>query len=354
MQVSGATSFTQIFQQTKAGGQFENVPGEKHLRLSTTGDLHTHRTDKSSGIHFLARAEKHKQAAEAIKTAIDTEIGMQGVGDRVFERLGLGNKVKVSDLLAIKQEISKAVTDVSYQEVVDKAAPRRGDYAATRTRFLDLMGKLPSVLGGQKPMATDNMANDYFRSKITDVEKSGALDKLGTQGAGSLNLREAAGAIRGMFYEPVAPMGKLAKLINNDALPDAVGYYSGKNTLTERAIDKDEVSQQDSEAAARKLKQAIDRTLSPSEKAALKERIDFLADLAPLMTDKVGLCNNRPEDANDQDKLWMKSMAVSYPLFLGSSQEEVNGAVGGPTKDAAIKGRDFITALAIHRDIIFG
>ena len=45
MQVGGTTTFSQIYQQTRAGGQFKDIPGEKHLRLSTAGDLHTHRAD---------------------------------------------------------------------------------------------------------------------------------------------------------------------------------------------------------------------------------------------------------------------------------------------------------------------
>jgi hypothetical protein len=354
MQVGGTTTFSQIYQQTKAGGQFKDIPGEKHLRLSTAGDLHTHRTDKRSGIHFLARAEKHKQAAEAIKAAIDTEVGIPGVGARVFERLGLGKKVKLSDLTAIKQQISNATDDVTRKGVLDKAKPLKGEYGAAKAQFLHAMGQLPSVRNSAKPMANENMGNDYFRSNVNDADKSAALDKLGTSGAGSLDAREAAGAIRGMFYEPVASMSKLGRLINHEAVSDAVGYYTGNNTLTETPVAKDAVPGEDSTAAALRLKQAIDRSLSPSEKAALKQRIDFMVDVAPLMTDKVGLCNRKPEDAHDQDKLWMKSMSVSYPLFLGYNQEDANRAIGGSIKEAGNKGRDFITALAIHRDIIFG
>lgn len=362
MQIGPATTFAQISQQTKPTGQFAGVPGEKHLRLSATGDLHTHRTDKWSGIHFLNRAEKHKQAAQAIKQAIDTQAGMAGVGDRVFERLGLGKKVKVSDLAAIKQEIGRAQEDVSRQQVLDKAAPHKGEYAATKSRYLAQMSLLPDVAGTGQPMAHNNAGKDLFRSNIGDDEKVTALDKIGSHGVGSLNAREAAGALKGMFYESVAPLAKLAKLADHEAVPDAVGYFTGRNTVSAKPVGRDAVAPEDSDAAAGRLKQAIDSTLSPAEKAALKQRIDFLVDAAPIMTAKIGLCSADAADANSQDKLWMKSMAVSYPLFLGTTQEQFAAAHGGPAAAtlgpeataAAVKGRDLLTALAIHRDAIFG
>jgi hypothetical protein len=156
-----------------------------------------------------------------------------------------------------------------------------------------------------------------------------------------------------MFYEPVADNRKLAKLINNDALPDAVGYYSGHNTLHATVIGKNDVTQQDSTAAALKLKAAIDRTLTPGEKAALKQRIDFVVEQAQANVAKLGMASTRPEDANDQDKMWMKSIAVSFPTFLGTDKSVLE-AIGGQASEAGIKSRDFITALAIHRDTIFG
>ena len=101
------------------------------------------------------------------------------------------------------------------------------------------------------------------------------------------------------------------------------------------------------------MKAEIDRTLTAGEKAALKERIDFIVELAGANVDKLGNASTRPEDANDQDKMWMKSIAVSFPTFLGTD-ESVLESIGGQAPEAKIKSRDFVTALAIHRDTIFG
>lgn len=355
MQINpGQTTFTQMYQQTKAGGQFENVPGEKHLRLSATGDLHTHREDKGSGIHFLDRAEKHKQAAAAVKAALDLEFGTPGLGDRIFARLGLDKMVKVSDLALIRGQIGHAQDDLARQETLDQARPLQGQYQNVKATLMYRMGQLPSVLTTAKPMAADNTGIDYFRANINDADKRTALTKLQSQGNQQLDGREAAGVVKAMFYEPVAPLGKLAKLANHPALDDAVGYYTGKNTLQATVVAKNAVPAQDTADAVVELRKAIDKTLTPTEKAALKERIDFIVDMAPLMHAKIGHCNTRVEDANDQDKLWMKSMAVSYPLFLGGTNEGVNGAIGGTANEAAVKGRNLVTALAVHRDAIFG
>ena len=106
MQVTNATTFQQIRTQFDAGGEFANAPAGKNLRLNTASGLHVHRDDKSSGIHFMKRAEKHADAVDTIKRSIDNELG-PGAGATVFKNLNIKGKVSVGDMVGLKAEVDR-------------------------------------------------------------------------------------------------------------------------------------------------------------------------------------------------------------------------------------------------------
>jgi hypothetical protein len=180
MQVDDATTFTQIYQQTQAGGEFANASAEKHLRLSKARGLHLKREDKGSGIHVIERAEKHKKAAEAVKRAIDKELG-PGKGETVFKRLRLSQPVSVGDLSAIKQQVDvmtplKPVLPaaVQLQPVSKQPALLEGrlEHTMAQSDLPGLRANLDRKVAASKRDA--QFLKDYHRAEITLVDKDGS------------------------------------------------------------------------------------------------------------------------------------------------------------------------------------
>jgi hypothetical protein len=139
MQVGGATSFTQIYNQMRPGPL---TSGDKHLRLTGT-DLHTHSSFKLHGTGAQAlqnRQAKYAGAADAIKSSLDLQFG-QGMGDRIFNNLGLGSEVRLRDLGSIKREAERLTT-------VDLGRYRGGDGVTSSTAMLSA-----AIEGRDQPLA---------------------------------------------------------------------------------------------------------------------------------------------------------------------------------------------------------
>jgi hypothetical protein len=142
MKIDGTTTFTQIHQQFQAGGEFHGKAGEKHLRL--VGDsLHLHREDKSSGIHFLDRKTKHKEALQALKDAIDVELG-PGAGNTVFKNLRIKSNVSVGEMAAIKQEFDRVKAGL---DTAGKALPRNLELVPVKGQPTLMAGRLSHATG---------------------------------------------------------------------------------------------------------------------------------------------------------------------------------------------------------------
>lgn len=362
MQVTGGTTFSQINQERQnVGGALNGLDGGKHLRFKGGDTLYTHDSNKWHGIHFMNRASKHEAAAAAIKTSIDNELGQAGAGDQIFQKLGLNKKITVDDLARIATEVSKAKT---FAAADAKQAQQTGQLSslteatkdqmhAVGGQLLQQMAELPDVPEGD--LASQHMGNDYFRANAAPKAKTDALEKLHTDGAESLSAPEAAAAFKEhLAATPVMSADKLVALMTNEHVSDAVGYYTAKSTHTTKVVERDtEKDVPKRQAAAEGLRTAIDETLTKQEKADLKERIGLLKDLSALSRDKIGLISKAPEDANNQDALWAKSIAVSHSLFTGQPQTSVIAESGLPGKEAGGAARDLVTALAVHYDAIF-
>jgi hypothetical protein len=147
MRVTNATTFTQIRAEFDAGGQFDNVPAGKNLRLNTASGLHVHRDDKSSGIHFMKRAEKHEKAVQQLTTAIDNELG-PGTGATVLKNLGIKKEVSVGDMASIKAEVDRlaALGPVLPSEGF-KLSPVRGDPSLVAGDFEHMLDRHHTGLG---------------------------------------------------------------------------------------------------------------------------------------------------------------------------------------------------------------
>jgi hypothetical protein len=119
MQVGGATTFSQIYDRMRPGPL---TSGDKHLRLTGT-DLHTHSSFMLHGTGAQAlqnRQAKYAGAATAVKTALDVQYG-QGMGDRIFNNLGLGTEVRLRDLRAIRDEATRVTTTLDLDKYRDRS-----------------------------------------------------------------------------------------------------------------------------------------------------------------------------------------------------------------------------------------
>lgn len=357
MQITGGTTFSQIYQERQnVGGALSGLDGGKSLRLKNGDNLYTHDSNKWHSIHFINRASKHEAAATAIKQAIDNELGPGG-GNQIFQQLGLNKKVTVGDLKQINTAVAAHKAAAAADNVDGLLKATTGQVGEVRQRLLDAMAELPDVPANHK--ATQHQDVDFFRSSRPNPREfdAAALQKLNDEGADGLDAAEAAAAYKAhLAATPTMPAEKFAALMTNEHVSDAVGYFTGENTVGTTAVPRDsaKADPDNMRAAARELRRAVDETLDPAEKAALKERIEFARDLAAVSRDKIGLAGKVPDDNEVQGAMWVKSIAVSYGLFAGHQQTDLIAASGLSNRDASVAGRDLVTALAIHYDTVFG
>jgi hypothetical protein len=203
MRVDGATTFSQIHQQLQPGGEFDGAPVGKHLRLSDKGGLHLKNADKGSGIHFMTRAEKHKEAVRAIKQSIDNDLG-PGKGEAVFKNLKLSSSmVSVGDLHAIKQQ-------VDIMTPLKPVLPAAVELGRVPGQPGLLQGRLDHAMGPgeltsfrrnfdhklQASQQNGQFLKDYFRAEITLVDHTGSQmlpTKPGDDVAALMGLNRIAG-----------------------------------------------------------------------------------------------------------------------------------------------------------------
>ncbi len=188
--------------------------------------------------------------------------------------------------------------------------------------------------------------NDPMRTKLTKAPDSyGNLADIQdgkTQEIGTLGLIDSVKKVA--QNTPVIPLDKLAVLANSDNVASAVGCYTGNNTMGNRTVQ--DVPDQN---AALLLRNEI-RNLSAQERAQLKSRVDLLANMARLYDTHQGEIKG---DGADNEARWTKALTVSYQTTTGYDIQKLNRAVGGNPREAGIKIRDLMTALVIHKDIVF-
>lgn len=169
MQVNNTTTFSQIYQQRQAGGEFDGKDAGKNLRLSDKSGLHIHREDKDSGVRFLRRAEKHEAAATALKQSIDNELG-PGKDALVFKNLGISSKlVSLGQLDQIHHEV----------ENLKETMPRGMNLARVDGQRQLLEGTVNHTMNNNETaavranfdhkianLAQDQFDRDFFRANI--------------------------------------------------------------------------------------------------------------------------------------------------------------------------------------------
>jgi hypothetical protein len=287
---------------------------------------------------------------EFLKSLIDDAVGRPGAGHEIFTQLHLGGEVKRADLALIK-------TLVNQQTKVNRAAKLREHLPALAAGVLKYARDMGNAPEGS--IAEQNPDKDFFRPSGNQASTPIALGKLESAGRvedANLSRTEAVQALKTIWQAtPTMPAEKFTKLIMNEAVSDAVGYFTGRNTVGQKEVPLDDPKAQpeNMHKGAKDLKAAIDANLTPPEKEALRERAAFLRNMAALSLRKAGPTNARGDEAEIQKELWIKSMAVSSNLFSGHEVVDVANASGLPAKEVAIQARDFITACAIHYDAIF-
>ncbi|MEE4379679.1 MAG: hypothetical protein V2J55_19500 [Candidatus Competibacteraceae bacterium] len=144
---------------------------------------------------------------------------------------------------------------------------------------------------------------------------------------------------------PVVPLNKLAPLANSNHVAGAVGLYSGNNTF-----GKQPIKTPPDRNAAMQLRDEINNTLTPQERAQLKARVELMSKMADVYSQHQP---NLPGLGNNNKAKHTKSMAVNYSTWVGHPTLDVNAAIGGNARTSGIKARDLMTALVLHKDIIF-
>lgn len=233
----------------------------------------------------------------------------------------------------------QAVLEHSVQNTAKALAPQLNQISNELFNRQDLGDALKPGQGGNvnDPLRQDNKnkvkTNDNLTNiqagKIKDVKTPDLFDSISHIASNS----------------PTMPLNKLASLANSHHVSSAVGLYSGKNTLGKQPIQTPP-----NQDAARRLRDEINQNLTPQEKAQLKARVELMAKMSDVYATHQP---NLPGFGDDIKAKHAKSMAVKYSMWTGHSALDVNAAIGGTDREAGIKARDLMTALVIHKDIVF-
>lgn len=233
----------------------------------------------------------------------------------------------------------KAALDHSVQNTAKALAPRLDQIADELFKRQDLGNALKPGQGGNvnDPLRQDNKNKVKTNDNLTNIQ-SGKIKDVKT-----LDLFDSISHIAA--NSPTMPLNKLASLANSHHVSSAVGLYSGHNTLGKQPIQTPP-----NQDAARRLRDEINQNLTPQEKAQLKARVELMAKMSDVYaTHQPDL----PGFGDDIKAKHAKSMAVKYSMWTGHSTLDVNAAIGGTARDAGIKARDLMTALVLHKDIVF-
>ncbi|MGV3661134.1 MAG: hypothetical protein ACO1TE_13190 [Prosthecobacter sp.] len=359
MKITGNTNLSDIVK------SFQGANDDKNLRLQESGNtktlkIHDGLLPSGWGENATKRRElKHQAAVNLIKNLVSAQFpNNPRVVDSLFQKLGIKGEVSVGTLKRLEQEVSKELKSINnreqgvelQKEVSLMGRQMHGWMEEIEKQVLDQVEALPKA----KPHQMATPKDDKFRTSVPDEDRKSAMQKASGTGIDSLDLAEAVGCLKSVYENnPVMSLEKVITLINHESVSTAVGIYTGKNGLgSGQEVGKGIGSGMMKHSAAQ-LRDVIKDNLTQTEIQDLKKRIDFLNELAPRTLDHFGK-THKDVGREEGIKYWTKSIAVSYGLFVGHRQDAVQHLDNSSLKETSIKGRDLITALAIHSDIIFG
>ncbi|MEE4377224.1 MAG: hypothetical protein V2J55_06890 [Candidatus Competibacteraceae bacterium] len=203
---------------------------------------------------------------------------------------------------------------------------------ATNELGIKLAGKLPEIQDHLlNQLNTKQLNGDPMRENLGMDKVYAAMKKIE---AGNMSECTPAELIKAVQFiskaNPAMPMGALTQLANSDHALNAAGPYTGKNTPSQTPVpfNSQQVQPDNMRQAAINLHQAVNEQLTPKEKAALRERVEFTAKLANMYDEKMGPCGsgNQP---GDNAALWAKSFNVNIGNQTGYDPAELVSEVGG-------------------------
>ena len=195
-----------------------------------------------------------------------------------------------------------------------------------------LAGKLPELQNHLlNRLNNEALAGDPMRENLGKDKIYAALKKIE---AGKMHECTPAELIKAVQFisksNPAMPIDTLTQLAKSDDALRAAGPYTGKNTPNKKLVPFDSQNAQPNhmQQAALNLRQAINKQLTPQEKAALRSRVEFTAKLAALYDEKIGLCGSGNEQG-DNTALWVKSFNVNIGNQTGHDPAELVPGIGG-------------------------
>lgn len=331
------------------------------VRAKTTGvfdksvELYSSSKAHGSFSKESTRTKKQEGALDFINTALSNTLQQVPGGDpghklaRAFNSILVKYTPTEGDLTGkdFKNILNEA------QAVLDQHAitSMRSQSGAYSTAALDSLRKLPDV-----PTGTVAAGGNVIRSNsLRDGDLQGAFEKVQAGKMDELTPHEGVNGLRKLWEGmPPVPLDKLGTLLQSPDVSGCVGKWTSANTLKDPTKVPDN-SQGEKNTSAGRLKTLIDTTLTPTEKLALKERVDYLSTLADLAQSKLGAPSDSVKNnPTESTKVWIKSMGVSSQAYLGTKYEDMAQQIGSPKiTEAAAKSQDLMTALILHKDLIF-
>ncbi|RJG42097.1 hypothetical protein [Motilimonas pumila] len=326
---------------------FKDTGDGKDLRVNENEDrLHT-KSWKPGGFGADAatrREAKYQSAVNMVKDTINREYG-DGVGDRVLSKLGITDRMSVGQL--------KQMSD---NYIVQTRAELAQELAQEMTAFIDDLKS--SVIQHYNNMDdVDPNQHAMFKEDpirvTTSVQSAMAKISKDQEVPNDISVMNSCGCLmKGFESDKQLSSSKIDFLINLPCVEQAVGDMTSKKGI-EFNYDNEQARDLSMHQGALELKSFIDEALNDEEKQFLKERVEFVREIAGLQIDKIGYCSS-PDDS-DEKKLqqWIRTDSVNSGIFLGFDMVEQAKESDMKMRDVMFNSRDLLSALAIHCDTIF-
>lgn len=325
---------------------FKDTGDGKDLRVNENEErLHT-KSWKPGGFGADAatrREAKYQSAVDMVKGTIDREYG-EGVGDKVMSKMGITDRMNVGQLKQMTDNyIAQAKAELA-QELALEMSSYMDDLKSSVIQHynnMDDVGDKHAMLT-EDPIRVTTSVYDAMQRISTEQEVPDDLTMIETCGC----------LLKGFEFDRQISNTKIDVLMNLPCVSEAVGDLTSKNNV-EVSYDNDQERELSMHQGALDLKTYIDATLTTEEKQFLKERVEFMREIAELQIDKIGYCKE-PDDSHELKlQLWYRTDSVNSGIFLGFDVIEQAKESGMKMTDVMFNSRDLLTSLAIHYDTIF-
>ena len=298
-------------------------------------------------------------AIDAVATTVGHKLGNlgQNAAPVAPTRQASSNaEVLARDRAAARARLATAGTPSQRAGGAELSAPKVARHAEAIAAMPDITRAALSVfreLPDAPPGTIMTQTNPIRSNTLSGTTRDQVVDQTLANGAGSLPFAQAINVPSNVWAgESVLPPNLVAEMARLESLPHSLGAMTFNNTMGTRDV-RDNTPAQRFEAALQ-LREFIQTKLNPEQRAALKDRIDFLAELPPLMLQKFGAPSHLELGKPDQAlAVWMKSLGVTGYSYLGLAVTNLEEVMGQPKTQSAILINDALVAMVLHRDVVF-